>query len=248
MKVKIIKDLMVGRKWIRKNELLKVRLLGRHPIDLFPQVQVIEGPHSGDFIPKENFIEIPEEETYTKKEWNDMENKYLDLLSKERGQVTTHKEKVESLQLEKKRLENEVDDAKELRKAVLPLEVYEVFERANKAWTKLLGKENKQLLFLTIVGLRVEGDSLVLQKFAFDNPQKYMQAVLNGYTLADEDVDKAEIRKWYKGALIREDDKTDPDGFAKEAIEEIVHYLGGEEILADLSPFCRNQLSKKKAN
>lgn len=62
--------------------------------------------------------------------------------------------------------------------------------------------------------------------------------------LADEE-GRRQIRKWYLGALIREEDKTDPDGYAKEAIEEVAHYLGGDKILADISPFCRNQLSKK---
>lgn len=59
-------------------------------------------------------------------------------------------------------------------------------------------------------------------------------------------LDREQIRRWYKGALIREEDKTDPDGFAKEAIEEIVHYLDAEEILADISPFCKRQLEMKK--
>ena len=248
MKVRIIKDFKLKQQWIRKGEVLKVRVLRNFAFGPPPQVQVIEGEYSGEFISREYFVEIPEEKTFTEIEYNDLENHYLNLLSKERNKVTTQKEELESLQREKKRLENEVDEARQVEKAVLPLEVYEVFDRVNKAWNSLLGKEGRSLLFLTIVGLRVEGDSLVLQKFAFDNPTTYMQAVSNGYRLADEDVDKAEIRKWYKGALIRESDKTDPDGFAKEAIEEVVHYLGANEILADLSPFCRNQLSKKKAN
>ncbi|MCV9884725.1 hypothetical protein [Metabacillus halosaccharovorans] len=67
---------------------------------------------------------------------------------------------------------------------------------------------------------------------------------LINFQLANEEA-RSQIRKWYLGALIREEDKTDPDGYAKEAIEEVVHYLGGDKILADISPFCRNQLSKK---
>lgn len=248
MKVKVIKDLKVNGNWIRKQEELKVRLIGNGPFDFTPQVQVIEGKHSGEYIPRDIFINIPEEKTFTEKEWNDLENHYLNLLDKERNKATNKSENIDILQSEKKRLENEVDEARELKKAVLPLEVYEVFIRVNKAWNTLLGKEGTCLLFLSIVSLRVEGDALVLKKFAIDNPTSYMQAVLNGFALSEEDVDKAEIRRWYKGALIREEDKTDPDGFAKEAIEEIVHYLGAEEMLADLSPFCRNQLSKKKAN
>jgi hypothetical protein len=62
--------------------------------------------------------------------------------------------------------------------------------------------------------------------------------------LANEEA-RSQIRKWYLGALIREEDKTDPDGYAKEAIEEVAHYLGGDKILADISPFCRKQLTKK---
>lgn len=57
---------------------------------------------------------------------------------------------------------------------------------------------------------------------------------------------KQEIRRWYQGALLREQDNLDPDGFAKEAIEEVVHYLGADGILADISPFCRNKLEEKK--
>lgn len=248
MKVQIIKDYTINRLWARKGQVLKARLLSKHPFDLSPQVQVIEGTLSGEFIPKEIFIGIPEEKTYTEKEWNDLENHYLNLMDKERNKVTNQSEKIDSLQSEKKRLENEVDEARELKKAVLPLDVYEVFTRVDKAWNELLDNESVQLLFLSLVSLRVDGDALVLKKFAIDYPATYMKAILNGCSLSEEDKNKLEIRRWYKGALIREEDRTDPDGFAKEAIEEVALYLGGAEILADLSPYCRNQLSKKKAN
>lgn len=65
--------------------------------------------------------------------------------------------------------------------------------------------------------------------------------------LANEEA-RSQIRKWYLGALIREEDKTDPDGYAKEAIEEVVHYLGGDKILADISSFCRHQLAQSLEN
>lgn len=55
-----------------------------------------------------------------------------------------------------------------------------------------------------------------------------------------------EIRRLYKGALIREQDRTGASGFAKFAIEEIVHYLDMNEVLADLSSVCKQRLEDKK--
>src|SRR5699024_8705804 len=37
--------------------------------------------------PKEYCIKIPDEKTYSEKEWNDMENHYMNLLEKEREKV-----------------------------------------------------------------------------------------------------------------------------------------------------------------
>lgn len=88
MKVKMIKDFKIGSSWVRKNEILKVRLLRKVPFDFNPLVQVIEGTYSGGILSREYFIEVPEEKTYTEKEWNDMENYYMDLLEKERQKVS----------------------------------------------------------------------------------------------------------------------------------------------------------------
>jgi hypothetical protein len=62
----------------------------------------------------------------------------------------------------------------------------------------------------------------------------------------EEEWDHEQIRRWYKGALTRMDEGKDPDGFAKEAVEEVVLYLGGGDIIADLSEFIRHQLEKQQ--
>lgn len=221
MKVKVIKDFKINNHWIRKDEVLTVRLFSDALFDLKPRVQMIDGSHSGYFIPRENFIEIKEEVSYSEKEWNDMENHYMEKINK---------------------LEYEI---RKKQIATLPTEVFEAFNRLEKSWKQLLDKETMELLLLTLVSIpNVDGDASVLKKYAAENPTMYMRAILHGYTVSDEDMQKEQIRRWYKGALIRELDGIDPDGFAKEAIEEVVFYLGGAEILADLSPFCKNQLSK----
>jgi len=170
MKIKVIKDLKLGGIWIRKNEVYSARIIQRVPIEFNAPYQIIEGSKSGSIIPREYCIELPKEKTYTEKEWNDLENYYMQELDKER--------------------------------------------------------EEKKILMLEF-----ERKLITLQ-------------------LANEE-GRRQIRKWYLGALIREEDKMDPDGYAKEAIEEVVHYFGANKILADISTFCRHQLSielaKKKA-
>lgn len=91
-----------------------------------------------------------------------------------------------------------------------------------------------------------------------DNPfrrDEFISALVNGYTveesqsfLSNRKLDYSEIqevRRWYKGALLREADGRDPDGFAKEAIEEVALYLGGAELLEDISQFCKTQLERE---
>jgi hypothetical protein len=55
------------------------------------------------------------------------------------------------------------------------------------------------------------------------------------------------VRRWYEGALKRLADGSDPDGFAKEAVEEVALYLGGAELLKDVSAFCKTQLGREQA-
>ncbi len=159
---------------------------------------------------------------YTEKEWNDMENHYMALLDEERAR-------------------NEAEIVE------LPLEVFESFYRLQSEWEKHIDKQSINLMLLTIMGVHAVGDALVLKKFALENPTTYLKAILHGYRLSEKDQEKREIRNLYKGALARIDDKRDPDGFAKEAIEEVALYLGGAEILSDLSPFLENQLKRKNA-
>jgi hypothetical protein len=132
-----------------------------------------------------------------------------------------------------------------MQKVELPIEICQAFDRIKRSWRNLLKEEEMNLMFLNVNQIAQMGDLLILKKYAQNNPTQYIKALANGYTISEEDAKKEEIRKWYRGALIRMQDRIDPDGFAKEAIEEVVHYLGANEILADLSPFCRNQLNKK---
>lgn len=129
----------------------------------------------------------------------------------------------------------------------LPLDVYNAFQTLKSQWRKLLKEDELSLIFLNVVHIARTGDLLILKQFALSHPKEYINALANGYTISEKDRKIDAIRRWYQGALNREQDKVDPDGFAKEAIEEVVHYLGAEEIIADLSPFCRHQMQRRAA-
>lgn len=92
MQVKTLKYFSIkGKGPIPKGTVLKVRSLSRAPFELSPKTQIIEGEYSGEFIPREVFIRLPEEKTYTEKEWNDMENYYMELLDIKRERIDRFK-------------------------------------------------------------------------------------------------------------------------------------------------------------
>lgn len=89
MKVKLIKDTPINEKIsICKGQIFEVRpiLLTKFfgPIQKGYQIINDNCQFMGEFLPVEHCLEQPEEQTYTEKEWNDMENYYLSLLDKER--------------------------------------------------------------------------------------------------------------------------------------------------------------------
>jgi hypothetical protein len=83
------------------------------------------------------------------------------------------------------------------------------------------------------------------------------RAYLNGFVVEEpktfttnRTLDVSEIkaiRNWYKNALLRIENGEDEKDFAKEAIEEVALYLGGAELLKDLSRFCEHQLQRENA-
>lgn len=103
------------------------------------------------------------ERIYNEKEWNDMENYYM----------------------------AELDKARESKKAVLPLEVYEAFTRLEREWKKYLDKKSIDLLLLTLMSVHAVGDALVLKRFALENATTYLQAILNGYCKEEKSTEKA---------------------------------------------------------
>jgi len=88
MKVEVIKSIRLKNRWVSPGTILKVRYFPSNQLIQRNQTyQVIAGKFSGCNIPKEYCIKIPDEKTYSEKEWNDMENHYMNLLEKEREKV-----------------------------------------------------------------------------------------------------------------------------------------------------------------
>ncbi|KLV25705.1 hypothetical protein ABW02_15145 [Niallia circulans] len=72
-----------------------------------------------------------------------------------------------------------------MEKVELPLDVYNAFENLNRVWNKLGTKEEINLMFMQILFIATDGipDSMILKKYAIKNPTKYLQSLVNGYTL-----------------------------------------------------------------
>ena len=85
-----------------------------------------------------------------------------------------------------------------------------------------------------------------IRDFAADNFDTFLKALVIGYRteqLTEKELERRQIRLWYHAALDRAEKG---DDWPKEVIEEIVLYLGGGEMIADLSSFVRNQLARQK--
>lgn len=88
-------------------------------------------------------------------------------------------------------------------------------------------------------------DGSPILRFANRYQRPFLRALANGYTVEKWTPEQKEIRRWYQGAVTRLADGRDSDEFCREAIEEVVHYLGGDDVLADISKFNENQLKRK---
>lgn len=88
MQVKMIKNFKVNNAvTIQKGTVLPVRIFVTAPLQFNAPIQVIDGPHSGEFIPREACIEVKDEDkVYSEKEWADLKNFYADKLIKENGE------------------------------------------------------------------------------------------------------------------------------------------------------------------
>ncbi len=153
--------------------------------------------------------------------------------------------------------ERKLDEASEAKKVKLPRDVAEALEEAKEKTDSRLGIE--------YIAWRIARDPSdityweKLHNFADKDGNFFLliDALRHGYTIKEpqtfqtnrklEDSEITAIRRWYMGAMLREQDGTDPDGFAREAIGEVALYLGGAELLKDMSSFCRNQLEREKA-
>jgi len=162
-------------------------------------------------------------------------------------------------------LQQQLEEAREAKKVPLPREVAEALaklQEQNRMWSPNAQHYN---MIDSLIGVmrgtaRANRPLATVTKWvadSYDRRDLIIKAVVNGYTVEERQtfqtnrkLDASEIRalrNWYKGALLRMEDGTDPDGFAKEAIEEVALYLGGAELLKDVSTFCKNQLERENA-
>lgn len=188
-KIKIVKDLKVGTFWIRSGEIFNARLLVTMPVQFNPPYQIIEGRCSGITVPREHCMELPQENTYTEKQWNDMKNHYQTQLENERNSKIVE----------------------------VPQEVFEAFERVKANWGKFLDKNDLCGLLLNIHVTGTSGDSLILKEFASSNPYEYVKALANGCkptktSVTDEVYDI--LQSWLSTEYV-EDEATDIRNFAE---------------------------------
>lgn len=88
MKIKILIDQKVNeRVWLRKGTIVEARLFSTLPFQFNAPYQITDGPQSGVIVPRENCIEIQEDEKkLSQTEWMAMENYYLAKLNNEKEQ------------------------------------------------------------------------------------------------------------------------------------------------------------------
>jgi len=160
--------------------------------------------------------------------------------------------------------------AKEAAKVPVPREVAGAIDRLRQADISdfaIIALSDKTTTLVRDYPKEILEDLRLVRSFTFNNTQPdaigetgadiLLKALVNGYTVevpqtfetsrkltADE---IREVRRWYQGSLRRIEDKTDPDEFAKEAIEEVALYLGGAELLMDISRYCKTQLDREIA-
>jgi hypothetical protein len=155
-------------------------------------------------------------------------------------------------------LQRLLEEAQAAKKVPLPWEVAKALEKAQEKYNSfgimraVFEKRDGYGLADVYVWLSCAGPVRELERI-----EVLMSALVNGYTIEEPQtfqtnrkLDHSEIRairRWYEGALLREKDGTDPDGFAKEAIEEVALYLGGAELLKDISGFCKTHLEREQA-
>lgn len=249
MKAKIIRPVRYGTGGvIRRDEILSVRRMpAAAEIILYPNFQCIDGEHAGLEIPHLNCVLLPEEKTYTEAEYDTL----LEEFKLARQENVMHRENVRALMAERDELRQRLD----AQKPTIPQDVAEAIDTIRKndmKWSSysifdLLDKVNAAIRNPGRCGPLVQ----VIANWVTEDISRrdtLVKTLVNGYTVeqSEKELERETIRKWYKGALLREKDGRDQDGFAKEAIEEVALYLGGCEIIADMSGFCRNQLAKKK--
>jgi len=184
-------------------------------------------------------------------------------------ELLQRREEVAELMREREQLRRELAEVREAKKVMLPREVAEAVENLRNCDFSDYGIIIESHVISSIMKwpLGIAKSLKTIRKFTYQNTGEdavgdsgadlLLKALVNGYTIEEPQtfqtnrkLDHSEIRairRWYEGALLREKDGTDPDGFAKEAIEEVALYLGGAELLKDISGFCKTQLEREQA-
>lgn len=77
-----------------------------------------------------------------------------------------------------------------MEQPALPTEVCEALDRIKKCWGRYLTQNDLNALLLNINIVGTSGDSLILKKFAANNPTDYIKALANGYKPKQENINE----------------------------------------------------------
>jgi hypothetical protein len=213
LEVKIIKDFKASGDWFRKNEKFTVRIApGLEFSDIFqPSVQVIEGHRSGEIIPYECYITLPESSSPLERKLQEAKQENL-----------MHRENVRSLTAERDALQKRLDE----QKPAIPREVAEAIE---SVWGRY--ENNSFPKHVVLTNWRYLDDLAPAKKgiliaFYKDNPLAYVNALVNGYTIeqAPEDHLKSGVKAIYLDWLDKPG-SGDPDRDAEEMASEIATFV-----------------------
>jgi hypothetical protein len=255
MKIKIIKDFRPDRhsNYIETGLEVEARRSTFDVFDLETPYQIIDGEHAGKYVPYENCIRLPDQRTYTEKQYTELKqanlmhvenekayerkiNSLVELVDHKHREITRTKRNLGEINTEYGKLRDEhrlllvtIEQDMDHQSVVLPKEVAEAIE---KVWSLNNGSNVIKHLYMTNWNQIGDDHGQSLKNFLADYakvfPIQYMTALVDGYTV-EQSSDEKVIRGMTE--MIREwldvDDFNSEDEECERLAVDIHEFLKG---------------------
>lgn len=108
-----------------------------------------------------------------------------------------------------------------MEKVLVPEKVYRAFENTKRAMSHI-DSDQLNVLFLNIFTVGNVGDLKILKEYAKQNPTKYLQCLVCGYTLDKQEVLRNMLTEWLSDPYV-EDEEKDIEIFAERLTQFFYH-------------------------